>query len=74
MPVPIPTSGTSAVASLIDKIVSWFIDPQGFEKLTREHQIEEITTALAQALDARAFDAADLLYQRLRKLCTEAGS
>ena len=63
----------AAVALLIDKIVTWFFDPAGFAKLTKENQIEEITEALTKALDARAFAAADLLYARLRELCKDAG-
>ena len=62
-----------AVATLIDTVVSWFLDPEGFEKMTREKQIEEIRNALTKALDARAFAAADLLYARLRQLCADAG-
>lgn len=72
--MPGEAMAVSAVANLMNKVVSWFIDPSGFSQLKRENQIEEITEALSVALDARAFDAADLLYAKLRELCANAGA
>jgi len=62
-----------AVATLINTIVSWFLDPAGYQKLTREAKIAQLHQGLQVALDHQAFDAADALFAELRKLSADVG-
>lgn len=62
-----------AVAELLNLLASWFLKPEGYQTLTRENKLKALLEALKVALDAKAFGAADLIFQELRKLSQEVG-
>jgi hypothetical protein len=63
----------TAIATLLNTVLTWVFDPAGYAKLTREAKIEKLMDALQVALDARALDAVDLIFVELRKLSAQTG-
>lgn len=62
-----------AIATLLNTIVSWFLEPDGYAQLTREKKLEQLHGALQVALDNHADDAANLIFRELRRL-SQSGS
>ena len=58
----------TALADLVKEVFMWFTDPTKFQALTLDMKLEKLSNALKVALDARAMDAADLIYAELRRL------
>ena len=57
-----------AVASLLEKVFGFVVDPAGLEKMKREHQLAVIQVAYEIALDKNDSDAVDALLAELRRM------
>jgi hypothetical protein len=57
-----------AVAILINTLASWFLKPDGYAAMSREEKLATLHASLKTALDAGAYDAADLVFAELRRL------
>jgi hypothetical protein len=64
-------TGIGPVATLIDTILSWLMDPAGYAKLTREHKLKVFNDALLIAVQNNDMAAADLIYGGLRRMLKE---
>ena len=56
------------VASLLEKVFGFFVDPDKFAAMQLNHKLEVLHAAHRIAMDKRDFAAADLLYQQYREL------
>jgi hypothetical protein len=63
-----------AVATLLNTLASWFLNPNGYATLSREDKLAKLHDGLKTALDAGAYDAADLVFAELRRLSQTTGS
>jgi hypothetical protein len=57
-----------AVATLLAEVFAWLTDPSKFAQLKLENKLEKLQDALKVALDNKALDAADIIYNELRRL------
>jgi hypothetical protein len=60
--------GIGAVADLLSKVFGFAVDPQGFERMRREHKITLINAAFKIAMDNHDDLSVDLLFAELREL------
>jgi hypothetical protein len=63
----------TAIATLLNTVLTWVFDPAGYARLSREAKIAKLLDALKVALDNGAYDAADLVFVELRRLSAETG-
>jgi hypothetical protein len=64
----------TAVATLLSQIFGFAVDPDGFEGMKLEHQIEVIHAGIQVARSKGDTDALDALFERYRELSKRAGS
>jgi len=56
------------IASLLEKVFGFVVDPAGLEKMTREHRLSLIQVAYEIALDKNDTDTIDALLAELRRM------
>jgi hypothetical protein len=57
-----------AVAELLSRVFGFVVDPQGLNRMKREHKLEVINAAFKIAMDNHDALALDLLFVQLREL------
>jgi hypothetical protein len=57
-----------AVAELLSRVFGFVVDPQGLNRMKREHKLEVINAAFKIAMDNHDELALDLLFVQLREL------
>ena len=62
------------VAALVSKAFGFAVDPDGFERMKLEHQIEVIHAAIIVARGNGDTDTLDALFDKYRELSKSAGS
>jgi hypothetical protein len=62
-----------AVAELLSRVFGFVVDPQGLNRMKREHKLEVINAAFKIAMDNHDELALDLLFVQLRELRTQVG-
>jgi hypothetical protein len=72
--MPILPGDVGAVAALLNTLAMWALDPAGLKQLTRDQKLEKLKNGLLVALDANAFDAADLIFAELRRMHESGGA
>lgn len=66
-------TATSEITRFLNTVVSWFIDPNGYAKLSREDKLEELENGIDVALKAKAYDALDVIWVEYRRVRAEQG-
>jgi hypothetical protein len=66
-----PVGDVGAVATLLNTIVGFFLDPDGYKKLTREAKLKTMQEALDVALKAGDVRTIDLIFVELRRVSAE---
>jgi len=64
----------TAIANLVAKAFGFAIDPDGFERMKLEHQVEVIHAAITVARANGDTDTLDALFDKYRELSKSAGS
>lgn len=57
-----------AVATLLNTVLGWVLDPAGMAQLTREQKVKTINDAMLTALAANDWPAVDRLFAALKQL------
>lgn len=68
------TGDVGAVATFLTLIADFFIDPNKWERLSRERKLATIKEGLDAAIDARDWVAADRFMQLYRSLSEQSGT
>ena len=66
-----PVGDVGAVANLLNTIVGWFLDPEGYKKLSREAKLAKLQEALDVALKCGDLRTIDLVFAELRRVSSE---
>jgi hypothetical protein len=57
-----------AVATLINTLLSWALNPDGYAQMSRDQKLEHVHDTMLKALAAGQYDTLDQLLAELRRL------
>ena len=60
-----------AVATLLNTIIGWAVNDDGYQSWSRERKVKELHDAMLLAVKAGHYDIADQLFARLKQLSSE---
>jgi len=69
MPV---TAAIAAVAELISKVFGFVVDPEGYDRLSRENKLKLIQRGIDVAITNDDWASCDALFAQLRELRTQS--
>lgn len=61
------------IAKLLSEVFGYFVDPTGFEQLTREKKLAYLMRGIDEAIDKKDARRADELFDAYRKLRQQTG-